>query len=94
MKLQLRMLLAERPDAAVNVVVNPETADSLLRSIEFLLREGVRYIVLIPDTSEPWPEEAVEALAKQSRILSHYYASWSDAGSKPWPIPYDSSNTG
>ncbi len=86
MKLQLGMLLADNPNAAVSVVVSPETVDSLLNSIQFLLKEGVRYIVLVPDTSEPWPEEAIEALQAQSRVLAHFYAAWTDTATLPWPI--------
>ena len=42
------------------MVVNPDTAAHLTESVEFLLEEGARYLILSLNHAGPWTEDAFE----------------------------------
>jgi len=77
---RLRLLLSARPYSSVMIVVNPDTAAHLTESVEFLLEEGARYLILSLNHAAPWTE--YEKLAQR-------YVAWTRAGRKFYLSPFE-----
>jgi uncharacterized protein len=86
---RLRRLLAARPYASVLMVVNPDTAVHLAESVEFLLEEGARYLILSVNHAGPWTEEALEILGAEYQKLAQCYIAWTRAGRKFYLSPFE-----
>jgi sulfatase maturation enzyme AslB (radical SAM superfamily) len=66
---RLRLLLAARPYSSVLMVVNPDTAAYRTESVEFLLAEGARYLILSMKHAGSWMEESLEVLRAEYEKL-------------------------
>jgi uncharacterized protein len=86
---RLRLLLAARPYSSVMMVVNPDTAAHLTESVEFLLEEGARYLILSMNHAGTWTEEALEILRAEYEKLAQRYIAWTRAGRKFYLSPFE-----
>jgi uncharacterized protein len=86
---KLRLLLAARPYASVLMVVNPDTAQHLAESVEMLLDEGVRYLIVSWNYAAPWQEETFDTLREQMERLGDLYLEWTRAGRKFYFSPLE-----
>jgi uncharacterized protein len=86
---RLRLLLAARPYSSVMMVINPDTAARLTESVEFLLEEGVRYLIVSLNHAGAWTEEAWEVLRAEYEKLAQRYVAWTRAGRKFYLSPFE-----
>lgn len=86
---KLRLLLSARPYASILMVVNPDTVGYLAESVEFLVNEGVRYLVLSLNYAGPWTEETLDVLQQQYEQLGRLYIEWSRQDRKFYLSPLD-----
>ena len=86
---RLRLLLAARPYSSVMMVVNPDTAAHLTESVEFLLEEGARYLIVSLNHAGPWTEETLEILRAEYEKLAQRYVAWTRAGRKFYLSPFE-----
>lgn len=86
---RLRLLLAARPYSSVLMVVNPDTAAHLTESVEFLLEEGARYLIVSLNYAGPWTEEALAALRGEYEKLAGRYVAWTRQGRKFYLSPFE-----
>ncbi len=84
---RLRLLLAARPYSSVLMVVNPDTVAHLTESVDFLLEEGARYLIVSLNHAGPWTEEALEVLREEYEKLARRYVGWTRAGRKFYLSP-------
>jgi uncharacterized protein len=86
---RLKLLLAVRPYSSVMMVVNPDTAARLTESVEFLLEQGARYLILSMNHAGNWTEEALETLRREYEKLAERYIEWTRAGRKFYLSPFE-----
>lgn len=86
---RLRLLLAARPYSSILMVINPDTAARLTESVEFLLDQGARYLILSMNHAGPWTEEALEILRVEYEKLAKRYIAWTRAGRKFYLSPFE-----
>ncbi len=86
---KLRMLLDARPYASVLMVVNPDTAPRLAESVEFLLDQGCRYLIVSLNYAGPWTEEDLDQLERQYELLADRYIEWTRQGRKFYLSPFE-----
>jgi len=86
---RLRRLLEVRPYSSILMVVNPETAIHLAESVEFLLDEGARYLIVSLNHAAEWTEETLAVLRDQYEVLADRYIDWTLAGRKFFLSPFE-----
>ncbi len=86
---RLRMLLEARPYSSVLMVVNSDTAAHLTESVEFLLEQGARYLILSMNHAGSWTEETLEFLRLEYEKLAKRYIAWTRAGRKFYLSPFE-----
>ncbi|MHC4248005.1 MAG: radical SAM protein [Planctomycetota bacterium] len=86
---RLKLLLEMRPYASVLMVVNPDTAPLLSKSVEFLLDMGARYLIISLNHAAAWAERDFRALAGQYRRLGRLYVKWTRAERKFYLSPFE-----
>jgi uncharacterized protein len=85
----LREVLAARPYSNVLSVVSPDTASHLGDSVEMLLGEGCRTLIVSLDYSADWSEEQLDVLQAQYRKLARLYVSLTRQGRKFYLSPFE-----
>ncbi len=86
---KLRMLLAARPYSSVLMVVNPDTVQYFADSVEFLLDEGTRYVIVSLNYAGDWTEAGLDELRRQYERLGELYVAWTRAGRKFYLSPFE-----
>ncbi|MGC4115670.1 MAG: radical SAM protein [Myxococcales bacterium] len=86
---KLKMLLAARPYSSVLMVVNPDTVKHFCDSVEFLLDQGARYLIVSLNFAADWTEDDLAALEKQYRRLGEKYVKWTREGRKFYLSPFE-----
>jgi uncharacterized protein len=86
---RLRALLAARPYASIMLTVNPDTAPDLADSIQLLLDEGARYVIVSLNYAAPWSDEDLVQLEAQYKRLADLYVAWTRAGRKFYLSTFD-----
>lgn len=86
---RLGMLLEARPYASVLSVVNPDTVQYLVQSVEFLAGLGARYMVVSLNYAAQWTEADMQRLEDQCRQLAQVYIRWSREGRKFYLSPFE-----
>lgn len=86
---RLRLLLGAKPYSTVICIVNPDTARYLAESIEFLLNEGCRYLIVSLNHDAEWSNKDFVELAKQYERLGKLYVEWTRAGRKFYLSPFE-----
>jgi len=86
---RLRRLLAVRPYASVLTVVNPDTAQHLSASIEFLLEQGTRYLIVSLNHAGAWSAADLLILRAEYEKLAKLYVEWSRAERKFYLSPFE-----
>ena len=85
----LRRLLAVRPYATVLTVVNPDTARHLSASIEFLLEQGARHLIVSLNYAGSWTAADFRILRAEYEKLADLYVKWSQAERKFYLSPFE-----
>ncbi|MGE0432600.1 MAG: radical SAM protein, partial [Planctomycetota bacterium] len=86
---RLAALLAVRPYSPVQMVVRPDTVKYVTQSVEFLLDEGVRYLLMSLDYTADWTEAHMRVLEREYRKLARRYIRWTEAGRKFYFSPFE-----
>ena len=86
---RLKALLAAKPYSSIIMVVNPDTAQHLAESAEFLVDLGVRYLIISLNYAADWTAEHLEMLRAQYTRLARLYARWSRDGRKFYLSPIE-----
>jgi uncharacterized protein len=86
---KLRLLLAVRPYSSIITVVNPDTAKHLAESVEFLLDQGARYLIVSLNYAADWTERDFRDLRRQYARLGKLYVKWTRAGRKFYLSPFE-----
>jgi uncharacterized protein len=86
---KLQLLLAARPYSSVLMVVNPDTAQYLYESVEFLLGLGCRYLIVSLNYAGNWDESSFRVLEKQYKKLGKLYIKWTLANQKFYLSPFE-----
>ncbi|HLP01095.1 MAG TPA: radical SAM protein [Opitutaceae bacterium] len=86
---KLRLLLRARPYASVLMVVNPDSAAHLVESVEFLLGEGARYVIISLNYAAAWTERSFSVLQSQCETLADRYIDWTREGRKFYLSPFE-----
>lgn len=71
------------------MVVNPDTAPQLAKSVEFLLDQGCRYLIVSLNYAGPWTEEDLQQLESQYELLGDRYIAWTRQGRKFYLSPFE-----
>jgi uncharacterized protein len=82
-------LLARRPWATTLMVVNPDTAPLLERSVAFLVDRGARYLQISLNHAAAWSEADFDALERSLRALAVRYLAWAREGRKLYLSPFE-----
>lgn len=86
---KLKMLIELKPYSSVMTVVNPDTAQYLGESVEFLNDLGVRYHIISLNYAAPWKRRDFINLEKQYKKLSKLYLNWTEKGKKFYLSPFE-----
>jgi len=86
---RLRRLLQVRPYSSVLMVINPDTVDCLTESVELLLDEGCRYLIVSLNHAAGWTEENLDELREQYEVLADRYVAWTMEGRKFFLSPFE-----
>ena len=75
---KIPMLLNYQPYAVAMLTVNPETAQKLALSVEWLFNKGFRYITVSPnyDKSANWDKKTLAVLESEYKKLAELYIKW------------------
>ena len=75
---KIPMLLKYQPYAVAMLTVNPETAQKLSSSVEWLFNRGFRYITVSPnyEKSANWDKKTLAALESEYKKLAGLYIKW------------------
>jgi uncharacterized protein len=86
---KFKMLLDARPYSSILSVINPDTVEHLVDSVEFLLDEGARYLIMSLNYDAKWTEEDFGRLKDQFDILGERYIKWTREGRKFYFSPFE-----
>jgi uncharacterized protein len=86
---KLNMLISRRPYAPVLMVVNPDTAEFLARSVEYLYSKGFRYIISSLNYAANWTDRDMEVLKSQYEMLGQFYFEKTIAEDKFYLSPFE-----
>ncbi len=86
---RLRALLAVRPYASIMTVVNPDTAEHLHDSVEYLMQEGARYLIVMLNYDAQWNNASFRVLRRQLRRLGDSYLRWTRADRRFYLSPFE-----
>ena len=86
---RLQRLLEVRPYASVLMVVNPDTAEYLSQSVEFLLDLGCRYLIVSLNYVADWDDDDMGVLEHEYGRLAKRYVEWTRAGRKFYLSPFE-----
>lgn len=70
---RIDMLLSGRSYAPVLMVINPDTARSFCKSVEYLYGKGFRYIISSLNYAASWTKADMEILKDQYELLGQFY---------------------
>ena len=81
---KIPLLLQYQPYAIAMCTVNPETAQKLSSSVEWLFDRGFRYITISPnyDKSANWDKKTLGLLKAEYKKLAELYIKWTKANMK------------
>ena len=85
----LRQLIAARPYSSVLLVVSPDTAGYLAESVQMLLAQQCRYLIISLDYSAPWTEDQLAILEGEYRKLARLYVDLTRQGRKFYLSPFE-----
>jgi uncharacterized protein len=86
---KLQMLLEARPYSSVIMVVNPDTAQFLCKSVSFLLDLGCRYLIVSLNYAAAWDKRSLAVLRQQMIELGELYIAWTVEGRKFYLSPFE-----
>jgi uncharacterized protein len=86
---RLRALLEVRPYASIMTVVNPDTAQYLHESVEYLMKEGAQYLIVMLNYDAAWNHADFRVLRKQYQKLGDSYIRWTRAGKRFYLSPFE-----
>jgi len=81
---KLQVLLHYQPYALVLTTVNPLSVDLFADSVEWLFKQGFRYLITSPAHGKhiPWDEKSCDLLRKQYEKMAKLYIKWTLEGKK------------
>ena len=83
-KEKLQLLLKYQPYAIVLTIVNPQSVKLFADSVEWLHRQGFRYLITSPahGSSIPWDDKSCDLLEEQYEKIAKLYIKWTKADEK------------
>lgn len=83
------LLLKYNPYASVIMVLNPNTAEYVYKSVVHLFNKGFKYIIMSMNYGAAWDDKALKVLKNQYKKLSKLYYEKSMANEKFFLAPFD-----
>lgn len=86
---RLKRLLAVRPYSSVLLVINPDTAPNLSQSIQWLIDQSCRYLIVSLNYAAAWTEADFRILKREFEKLGDLYIQWTREGKKFYFSPFE-----
>jgi len=86
---RMRELLEVRPYASIMTVINPDTAAQLHSTVDYLMGEGARYLILMLNYDADWDNTSFRTLRRQLRLLGESYVKWTRQGKRFYLSPFE-----
>lgn len=86
---KIGLLLRNRPNSPVMLVVNPDTVNYYYDSVVYLYERGFRYIICSLNYEAAWTEKHIRQLKKQYEKLSELYITKTMAEEKFYLSPFE-----
>jgi len=81
---KLQLLLKYQPYAITLTIVNPQSVKLFADSVEWIHKQGFRYIMTSPAHGShiPWDDKSCDLLEEQYEKIARLYIKWTKAGEK------------